>query len=526
MSEPMTNYVVKGAIVSSFALFASLFLFAGQSLAADDINLATYRDNNTNGTVETIRWDMGGDENVTACTYEAGDWTVNTAGSIGVTAVTALTCTGSDQYLDITVTTTANVTGGATNPVISYANAGTAGSVTLTEGAMSAKASQAATDAAAPVITSTSPASGSSGASKFASLVFNFSEPMDASFVEDTEFTITPDPGTFTETWSGTGDTTVTLASSSPMLCGTTYTIALDESTIDADAGSVISLVTYADYSFIVSSCSAASLDTQPAPINAIDLIAGVSPEVFPGQPIELEWTTMGSAQYVSLSYTENGVTKMIATNTKNDGEFTWNVPSTIGADSITITASLTDLASTLATDSATFTVVTDEDMPDEEEVVGESPVSGIEPGDVVKSRNSSAVYYITNDFGRRVFLDAKTYFTWHSTFDHVVTLNDEDLAKFPLEGSMLPKAGVVLVKIQSVPYVYALTEGQDGITPVLRHILTENIAKAMYGNDWADYVIDIEPTFFNRFGQGEDIEASSDIMVDRTMMKKRTSLK
>ncbi len=253
----MHSHLLKLSLASIVAIAASAFLFAGQTFAADNISTATYLDANTNGTVEKIRWVM--DENVTGCTYDAADWTVNTAGSIGVTAVTALTCTGADVNLDISITTTANVTGGATNPVISYANAGTAGSVTLavgTGGIMTAKASQAATDAAAPIITSVSPAGGSSGASKFAPLVFNFSEPMDSSVVEATEFTITPDPGTFTETWSGTGDTTVSLASSVPYLCGTTYTIALDESAIDADAGSVTSLVTFADYSFIVSSCS------------------------------------------------------------------------------------------------------------------------------------------------------------------------------------------------------------------------------------------------------------------------------
>jgi|GEM_PF-1667269 len=119
--------------------------------AADTISTNVYQDSDNDGDVDRIRWTM--DENVTACTYEAGDWTVNTAGSVNV-SITGLsgTCNGTDAILYITVTADANETGGTTDPVISYANAVTAGSVTLASGAMSAKASQTATDAAAPVI--------------------------------------------------------------------------------------------------------------------------------------------------------------------------------------------------------------------------------------------------------------------------------------------------------------------------------------------------------------------------------------
>jgi hypothetical protein len=64
----------------------------------------------------------------------------------------------------------------------------------------------------------------------------------------------------------------------------------------------------------------------------------------------------------------------------------------------------------------------------------------------------------------------------------------------------VLPKPGVVLVKIQSDPRVYALENNlEDVYSPVLREIASESIARAMYGEAWADYVIDIEPTFFTK---------------------------
>ncbi len=119
--------------------------------AADSILSSVYQDSDNDGDVDRIRWTM--DENITACAYESGDWTVNTAGSVSV-VITGLSgnCNGTDAILYVTVTADANETGGATDPVISYANVGGADSITLTSGAMTAKASQTATDNAAPVL--------------------------------------------------------------------------------------------------------------------------------------------------------------------------------------------------------------------------------------------------------------------------------------------------------------------------------------------------------------------------------------
>jgi len=144
--------VVMSALLSAATL--TLFLFAAflisvpRAQAADTINTSTYLDLDGNGTVDRIRWVM--DENVTACTYDVADWTVNTNGSINV-AVTGLSCTGSNANLDILVSADSNETGGATSPQVSYANAGTPNSITLTSGNMAAHATVTATDAAKPV---------------------------------------------------------------------------------------------------------------------------------------------------------------------------------------------------------------------------------------------------------------------------------------------------------------------------------------------------------------------------------------
>lgn len=153
----MHKYLLQG-LLSVTALLGGVLLFATPTLAADTIvgSNGDYLDTDGDGTVDVIRWTM--DENVTACTYDAADWTVNTASQMNIT-ITGLDCAGDDTILDIEVSADENETGAATAPVISYANAGTLNSVTLAGGNMGPHASVTTDDLAAPVIVSTTPIS-------------------------------------------------------------------------------------------------------------------------------------------------------------------------------------------------------------------------------------------------------------------------------------------------------------------------------------------------------------------------------
>ena len=143
---------------------------------------------------------------------------------------------------------------------------------------------------------------------------------------------------------------------------------------------------------------------------------------------------------------------------------------------------------------------------------------------DYIKSPSFESVYAITETGGRRAFMNATAYFTHEDSFDSVMGVHDGDLEDYDLEGLVLPNPGVVLVKIQSNRDVYALAENPSNpYAPRLRAIATEEIAISMYGEQWADYVIDIDPTFFARFAQGGDI--TSPETVDLSIMKTRAEL-
>jgi hypothetical protein len=87
----------------------------------------------------------------------------------------------------------------------------------------------------------------------------------------------------------------------------------------------------------------------------------------------------------------------------------------------------------------------------------------------------------------------------------------------------MLPKPGATLIKIQSDPSVYEVEA--DGATGefVLRHVASEAVASARYGQRWADYVIDVEPTLMSHYTRGAS--QTSTQSADRTGMKTRAEI-
>jgi len=120
--------------------------------------------------------------------------------------------------------------------------------------------------------------------------------------------------------------------------------------------------------------------------------------------------------------------------------------------------------------------------------------------------------------------MDTNTFFTYEDSFDVVKAVTDATLPELSLGGPMLPKPKVVLVKIQSDEMVYALDENPENpFAPLLREIEDEDLAILLYGSTWAEYVIDIEPTFFPRFGAGESMDSNE--VIDKSIMKTQEEL-
>ncbi|MBM5789695.1 hypothetical protein FJZ23_01215 [Candidatus Parcubacteria bacterium] len=133
------------------------------------------------------------------------------------------------------------------------------------------------------------------------------------------------------------------------------------------------------------------------------------------------------------------------------------------------------------------------------------TPVSSLEPGDLIRGQSYSAVYYYGADGFRYVFPNDKTYFTWYKDFRSVKWLSDTDLASIQIGGNVTYKPGVKMLKINSDPRVYAVS--QNG---TLRPVSTETVAGALYGSDWNRQIDDVPDGFFGNYTIGGAIELAS----------------
>jgi hypothetical protein len=156
-------------------------------------------------------------------------------------------------------------------------------------------------------------------------------------------------------------------------------------------------------------------------------------------------------------------------------------------------------------------------------------PLSFIYPGDYMRSANFDTVYCITADMERRAFMDETTFFTQTRTFTPVKWVADETLAEFPLSFPMLPRQDVNFLKFESDPSIYHFI--QDPLDPahgILHWVTTEELAAFIAGENWADYVIDLNPTLVDRFDFSAPYITIDDILaadIDLTNFRERELL-
>ena len=117
------------------------------------------------------------------------------------------------------------------------------------------------------------------------------------------------------------------------------------------------------------------------------------------------------------------------------------------------------------------------------------------------------AVYYLGADGKRYVFPNQPTYNTWYPDFSGVQIVSSTEMSSYPIGGNVTYRPGVKLVKINTDPKVYAVS--QDG---TLHWVTTADIAAALYGANWATTSThDVSDAFFVNYTVGSDIDAAGD---------------
>ncbi len=146
------------------------------------------------------------------------------------------------------------------------------------------------------------------------------------------------------------------------------------------------------------------------------------------------------------------------------------------------------------------------------------APGDDVYQGRLLTTEATDSVYYITSDGKRYVFPDVQTYYSWYVDFSGVATVSQEELNLYPLSGIVTYRPGRRLVKIQSVPHVYAVGKGG-----VFHWVSTESIAKQLYGADWVTDVRDLPDSFFINYSTGSDITDASQFDVVTQLFASRT---
>jgi hypothetical protein len=125
------------------------------------------------------------------------------------------------------------------------------------------------------------------------------------------------------------------------------------------------------------------------------------------------------------------------------------------------------------------------------------------ESGALIKLSESDTLYYCGADSKRYYFPNDKIFFTWYDDFDEVEIISASTMAEIPLGGNVTYRPGSKMIKIQTDPKVYAVEKGGT-----LRHVISEEIAEELYGQNWKEQIDDIPDSFFVNYRIGEVVSS------------------
>lgn len=125
------------------------------------------------------------------------------------------------------------------------------------------------------------------------------------------------------------------------------------------------------------------------------------------------------------------------------------------------------------------------------------------EANSLIRTPQLSTVYYCGQNGGRYAFQNEGTFFSWYKNFNDVKFVSTEEMAAIKFRGVVTYRPGSYMIKIPSSPQIYAVSRGG-----ILRLVPNEGIAEALYGEDWAKSVRDIQDGFCSSYDVGEPVGA------------------
>ncbi len=376
------------------------------------------------------------------------------------------------------------------------------------------------TDGAAPVIVTTSPASGATFVSTSANIVVTFSEPMNIGTVTQTS---SPDPGGWGVTWDGTNEVaTYTHSVFAPL---TNYTQTITAGT-GADGLALAGGPVPNPWSFQTMSYSSGGgggggsttaptcslkINNNAISTDNLDVTLTVSVTGDVSQLLLSNNSNFTAAAWQAYNSTVDWT--LDGTETDYGTKIVYaKVKSSSGQMSITcsdeidyVEPGMADETPAEETEEPTTPPAEETDLVTQDpEPAGPLP-SGVSVGTLVKRPDMSTVYFIDQDNRRHAFPDLNTYYSWFSDFSGVQTISSELMSQIPLGSNVVIRPGTYLIKIQSLPHTYAVEP-----YGVIRWIENQQVAADLYGSDWNQKIVDVDPSFFVNYQVGSAIDTAS----------------
>lgn len=128
------------------------------------------------------------------------------------------------------------------------------------------------------------------------------------------------------------------------------------------------------------------------------------------------------------------------------------------------------------------------------------------------KSDSCHSIYYYGKDGRRHAFTSEAVYQSWFGTsYGDVVTISDAQMSAMAIGENVTMRPGTSLVKFMGSSTVYAVEKGS-----VLRPIVNEAVAKAIYGSRWSQMIVELPGSVKSDYTIGTKIDDSSDYSKSR----------
>ncbi len=158
-----------------------------------------------------------------------------------------------------------------------------------------------------------------------------------------------------------------------------------------------------------------------------------------------------------------------------------------------------------------------------EEPEVPVEDINEIVSGDYIQGETLPEIYFIDeNSLGnlvRHTVFDLITFYTYQPTRTVIRRVADASVRLINFSKVQLYNPGVVLISFNSTDKVYVIAENSnDRYQPILFELTNEEYAVSVLGDNWQDYVIQVDDTLYPRFIFAGPV--TSKAQIDRSRMK------